>query len=35
MRIIDAAIAYVNAHPRPLALYYFGNDSGQRDRVLE
>ena len=31
----DAAIAYVNSHPRPLALYYFGNDSGNRDRVLE
>ena len=31
---IDAAIAYVNQHPRPLALYYFGNDSGPRDRVL-
>jgi coniferyl-aldehyde dehydrogenase len=25
----------VNSHPRPLALYYFGNDSGNRDRVLE
>ena len=32
---LDAAIAYVNSHPRPLALYYFGNDSGNRDRVLE
>jgi acyl-CoA reductase-like NAD-dependent aldehyde dehydrogenase len=31
---LDAAIAYVNQHPRPLALYYFGNDSGPRDRVL-
>jgi coniferyl-aldehyde dehydrogenase len=26
---------YVNAHPRPLALYYFGNDAGELDRVLE
>jgi coniferyl-aldehyde dehydrogenase len=34
-RDIDAAIAHVNAHPRPLALYYFGNDAGERDRVLE
>jgi coniferyl-aldehyde dehydrogenase len=31
---LDAAIAYVNASA-PLALYYFGNDSGKRDRVLE
>ena len=31
---LDAAIAYVNQHPRPLALYYFGNDGGPRDRVL-
>jgi coniferyl-aldehyde dehydrogenase len=31
---LDAAIAYVNQHPRPLALYCFENDSGRRDRVL-
>ena len=31
---LDAAIAYVNQHPRPLALYYFGNDPARRDRVL-
>ncbi|MCX7144989.1 MAG: coniferyl aldehyde dehydrogenase [Sulfuritalea sp.] len=31
---LDAAIAYVNQHPRPLALYYFGNGGGDRDRVL-
>ncbi len=31
---LDAAIAYVNRRPRPLALYYFGNDGGDRDRVL-
>ena len=31
---LDAAIAYVNRHPRPLALYCFENDSGRRDRVL-
>jgi len=31
---LDAAIAWVNQHPRPLALYYFGNDGAQRDRVL-
>lgn len=31
---MDAAIAYVNARPRPLALYYFGGDSPERRRVL-
>ena len=31
---LDQAIAWVNQHPRPLALYYFGNDGGPRDRVL-
>ena len=31
---LDAAIAYVNQHPRPLALYCFENDGGRRDRVL-
>jgi coniferyl-aldehyde dehydrogenase len=28
------AIAYVNAHDRPLALYWFGQDSAARDEVL-
>lgn len=32
---LDEAIDYVNAHDRPLGLYYFGSDSGERDRVLE
>jgi len=32
-RRLDEAIDYVNAHPRPLALYYFG-DAGTRDEVL-
>ena len=32
---LDEAIAFVNAHPRPLALYYFGHDRGAIDRVLE
>ncbi len=31
---LDEAIAYVNRRPRPLALYYFGADSGKRDEVL-
>jgi coniferyl-aldehyde dehydrogenase len=32
---VDDAIAYVNAHPRPLGLYYFGSDDTERDRVLQ
>jgi coniferyl-aldehyde dehydrogenase len=32
---LDAAIAYVNSRPRPLALYYFGHDSAARNRVLD
>lgn len=31
---LDEAIAYVNEHPRPLALYYFDHDSKRIDRVL-
>jgi coniferyl-aldehyde dehydrogenase len=31
---LDAAIAYVNDHPRPLALYWFGRSAANRDRVL-
>jgi coniferyl-aldehyde dehydrogenase len=31
---IDEVIGYVNDHPRPLGLYYFGNDAGERDRVI-
>ncbi len=31
---IAAAIHYVNRHPRPLALYWFGRDDANRDRVL-
>lgn len=33
-RSIDEAIAYVNARPRPLALYYFGNEDSDCTRVL-
>lgn len=32
---IDDAIAYVNARPRPLALYYFGDANADRRKVLE
>ena len=31
---LDEAIAYVNDHPRPLALYYFGHDRETIDHVL-
>jgi acyl-CoA reductase-like NAD-dependent aldehyde dehydrogenase len=31
---LDEAIAYVNDHPRPLALYYFSHDKASIDRVL-
>jgi coniferyl-aldehyde dehydrogenase len=33
-REIDDVIAYINDHPRPLSLYYFGSDAGERQRVL-
>ncbi|RZL61164.1 MAG: coniferyl aldehyde dehydrogenase [Variovorax sp.] len=29
------AIAFINARPRPLALYWFGDDTAQRDAVLQ
>ena len=32
---LDDAIAYVNARPRPLALYYFGTDAQSQQMVLE
>ena len=31
---IDQALAYVNARPRPLALYYFGYDRSEQRHVL-
>jgi coniferyl-aldehyde dehydrogenase len=33
-RDLDDAIAFVNARPRPLALYYFGSSAANRTRVL-
>jgi coniferyl-aldehyde dehydrogenase len=33
-RTLDEAIGYVNARPRPLALYYFGRPGEACDRVL-
>ena len=32
---VDDAIAEVNRRDRPLALYYFGSDAGERRRVLD
>jgi coniferyl-aldehyde dehydrogenase len=32
---VDETIAYVNAHPRPLGLYYFGTDATETRRVLD
>lgn len=31
---IDHALAYINARPRPLALYYFGYDRSEQRKVL-
>jgi len=31
---VDEAVAYVNAHDRPLGLYYFGDDAAEREKVL-
>jgi coniferyl-aldehyde dehydrogenase len=31
---VDEAIAYVNAHDRPLGLYYFGDDAAEQEKVL-
>ena len=31
---MEEAIEYVNGHPRPLGLYYFGQDAAEQDRVL-
>ena len=31
---MDQAIAHINAHPRPLALYWFGTDTDARDKLL-
>jgi coniferyl-aldehyde dehydrogenase len=33
-RNIEEAIDYINARPRPLALYYFGGRTGGRQAVL-
>ena len=32
---VDEAINYINAHDRPLGLYYFGQDAGEQRQVLD
>jgi coniferyl-aldehyde dehydrogenase len=32
---IEEAIAFINARPRPLAIYYFGDDAAEHQRVLD
>jgi len=34
-RQIEDAIRYINARPRPLALYYFGHEQAEQQRVVE
>ncbi|WP_215753596.1 coniferyl aldehyde dehydrogenase [Acetobacter sp. P5B1] len=34
-RHLDEAIAFINAHPRPLALYYFGDNRVERNKLLK
>jgi len=34
-RTVEEAIAFINARPRPLALYYFGGNRAERDWVLK
>ena len=34
-RTLDEAIAFINARPRPLALYYFGTQPAMQARVLD
>jgi len=31
---VSETIDYVNGHPRPLGLYYFGNDKAEQEKVL-
>lgn len=33
-RTLDEAIGYINSHPRPLALYYFGTNRGRQQEVV-
>jgi len=31
---VDEAVEYINAHARPLGLYYFGSDAAEEEKVL-
>ena len=31
---VDEALAYINRHDRPLAMYWFGTDSARREQAL-
>ena len=31
----EEVVAEINAHDRPLALYYFGSEAGERDRIID
>jgi coniferyl-aldehyde dehydrogenase len=31
---VDEAVDYINAHDRPLGLYYFGDDEAEKEKVL-
>lgn len=33
-RGVDEAVAYINAHPRPLAAYYFGDDADRQQQFV-
>lgn len=33
-KTVDDALAYINAHDRPLGLYYFGDDAAEQEKVL-
>ncbi|MEW6598327.1 MAG: coniferyl aldehyde dehydrogenase [Pseudomonadota bacterium] len=33
-KTVDEALAYINAHDRPLGLYYFGDDAAEQEKVL-
>lgn len=34
-RDVSETIGYINGHPRPLGLYYFGEDAGEERKVLD
>jgi coniferyl-aldehyde dehydrogenase len=33
-KTVEEAVDYINAHDRPLALYWFGTDEAEKDMVL-